>query len=268
MADPYVVVRNVGHTFRRQHLADLEALRGVELEIGAGEFLVLVGPSGCGKSTLLSLIAGLDRPTAGTITVGGRRVEGPSERLGMIFQRPLLLRWRSALDNVLVQVEMRGWRVADHAPRARALLAQVGLAGFEDAMPHELSGGMQQRVALCRALIHEPELLLMDEPFAALDALTREQMALDLQHLGLSAGVAVLFVTHSITEAVLLGHRIAVMSARPGRVAAIVEPRLPRPIELEHMTSRAFGDACAQIRETLVREGAFHRAGWQAEPGR
>jgi NitT/TauT family transport system ATP-binding protein len=259
------VVRNVGHTFRRQNLPDLEALRGVQLEIGRREFLVLVGPSGCGKSTLLSLIAGLDRPTAGTITIGGQRVAGPSERLGMIFQRPLLLRWRSTLDNVLLQMEMRGLSAARYADRARALLAQVGLTGFEHAMPHELSGGMQQRVALCRALIHEPDLLLMDEPFAALDALTREQMALDLQHLGLSAGVAVLFVTHSITEAVLLGHRIAVMSARPGQIAGIITPKLPRPIELEHMTARAFGDACAEVREFLMREGAFHRAGW--EPG-
>ena len=262
--DPYVVVDGVGHTFTRQHLSDLEALRGVDLTIGRGEFVVLVGPSGCGKSTLLSLIAGLERPSVGTIAVDGRPVQGPIDRLGVVFQRPLLLRWRSTLDNVLLQIEMRGLSTDAYVERARMLLAQVGLVGFERAMPQELSGGMQQRVALCRALIHEPDLLLMDEPFAALDALTREQMALDLQHLGLSAGVAVLFVTHSITEAVLLGHRIAIMSARPGRIAAVLAPRLKRPMELEDTASRAFGDACAEVREVLVHEGAFHRAGWGA----
>ena len=262
--DDYVAIAGVGHTFARRRLDDLVALSGVDLSVGRGEFVVLVGPSGCGKSTLLALIAGLMRPATGSIAIDGRPVVGPSERLGMIFQRPLLLRWRSALDNVLLQVEMRGGRPRDHVDRARSLLAQVGLGGFEHAMAHELSGGMQQRVALCRALIHDPELLLMDEPFAALDALTREQMALDLQHLGLSAGVAVLFVTHSITEAVLLGHRIAVMSARPGRIAGIVTPKLARPLELEDMTSSAFNDVCAQVRELLVREGAFHRAGWGA----
>ena len=262
--DAYVTIAGVGHTFGRRRLEDLVVLSGVDLTVGRGEFVVLVGPSGCGKSTLLALIAGLMRPSAGSIAIDGHPVAGPSERLGMIFQRPLLLRWRSALDNVLLQVEMRGGRARDHVDRARSLLARVGLAGFEHAMAHELSGGMQQRVALCRALIHEPELLLMDEPFAALDALTREQMALDLQHLGLSAGVAVLFVTHSITEAVLLGHRIAVMSARPGRIAGIVAPKLARPLELEDMTAPDFNDACAQVRDLLVREGAFHRAGWRS----
>jgi NitT/TauT family transport system ATP-binding protein len=257
--DRYVVIDGVGHAFRRQQLGSLEVLRDVNLTIGRGEFVVLVGPSGCGKSTLLSMVAGLLRPAQGTITIDGQPVSGPSPHLGMVFQRPLLLKWRTTLDNVLLQAEMRGLPRRAHVDHARELLAQVDLAAFEHCLPHELSGGMQQRVALCRALIHQPTLLLMDEPFAALDALTREQMALDLQHLGLSRGVAVLFVTHSITEAVLLGNRIVVMSARPGHIAGVVEPALERPIELAEMSSRAFGDACATVRELLVREGAFGR---------
>jgi NitT/TauT family transport system ATP-binding protein len=257
--DRYVVIDHVSHAFRRQQLGSLEVLRDVSLTIGRGEFVVLVGPSGCGKSTLLSMVAGLLRPDAGTITIDGQTVTEPSPHLGMVFQRPLLLKWRSTLDNVLLQAEMRGLPRRAYLDHARELLTQVGLAGFEHCLPHELSGGMQQRVALCRALICQPTLLLMDEPFAALDALTREQMALDLQHLGLSRGVAVLFVTHSITEAVLLGNRIVVMSARPGRIAGVVEPPLERPINLPEMTSRAFGDACAAVRELLVREGAFGR---------
>jgi NitT/TauT family transport system ATP-binding protein len=206
------------------------------------------------------MVAGLLRPTQGTVSVDGQPVNGPIPHLGMVFQRPLLLTWRTTLDNVLLQAEMRGLPRRAYVDHARELLTQVGLAGFEHCLPHELSGGMQQRVALCRALIHQPTLLLMDEPFAALDALTREQMALDLQSLGLSRGVAVLFVTHSITEAVLLGNRIVVMSARPGHIAGVVEPALERPIDLAEMTSRAFGDACATVRELLVREGAFGRS--------
>lgn len=258
--DRYVVIEGVSHAFRRQQLGSLDVLRDVNLTVGRGEFVVLVGPSGCGKSTLLSMVAGLLRPGQGTVSIDGQPVSGPSPHLGMVFQRPLLLTWRTTLDNVLLQAEMRGLPRRAYVDHARELLAQVGLAGFEHCLPHELSGGMQQRVALCRALIHQPTLLLMDEPFAALDALTREQMALDLQALGLSRGVAVLFVTHSITEAVLLGNRIVVMSARPGHIAGVVEPALERPIDLAEMNSRAFGDACATVRELLVREGAFGRS--------
>jgi NitT/TauT family transport system ATP-binding protein len=194
------------------------ALDNVGLSIGKGDFVSIVGPSGCGKSTLMLCVAGLTQPTEGSVTIEGRPVSGPVTDVGVVFQDALLLDWRSVLDNVLFQIEMRGLSKADYRDRAMQLLKQVGLAGFENKYPWELSGGMRQRVALCRALVHDPPLLLMDEPFGALDTLTRDQMNIDLLHLCAGGNKTVLFITHSITEAIFLSDRVIVMSQRPGRV--------------------------------------------------
>ncbi len=191
--------------------------------------MCIVGPSGCGKSTLLRLVAGLIAPTRGTITIEGRRVDGPREDVGIVFQKPTLLPWASALENVLMPLKLMGRPTAGPRGRALELLAMVGLAGFEHKLPGELSGGMQQRVAICRALIHDPPILLMDEPFGALDALTREEMTLELLQIWNERRKTIVFVTHSITEAVLLADRVVVMSARPGRIDHVLDVDVPRP---------------------------------------
>ncbi|GGI37768.1 ABC transporter ATP-binding protein [Cnuibacter physcomitrellae] len=207
----------------------VHALGPIDLTIGAGEFVSVVGPSGCGKSTLLKAVAGLVRPTAGEVRIGGKPVTKPHSDLGIVFQNPLLMDWRSVLSNVLLQAEMRSMPKRPAAEKARALLAQVGLSGFEDRRPHELSGGMQQRVGICRALLHDPPLIMMDEPFGALDALTREQMCYDLQDLWMQRRPTVLFITHSISEATLLSDRVIVMSSRPGQILAEYGMTRPRP---------------------------------------
>ena len=222
---PAVAARNVCKRFQSR-TGNVHALDDVSLTIGAGEFVSILGPSGCGKSTLLTMIAGLLPPTAGEIEVLGRPVNGPVHDLGIVFQQHLLLGWRTILDNVLLQIEVRRLNKADYIGRARALLARVGLAEFAKRFPDELSGGMNQRASIVRALIHDPGLLLMDEPFGALDAITRDQMGLDFHHLSREEGKTVVFITHSISEAVFLSNRVVVMSARPGTVAEIV------PIEL------------------------------------
>ncbi|MGX6602809.1 ABC transporter ATP-binding protein [Micromonosporaceae bacterium Da 78-11] len=207
----------------------VEALRDVSLEVTEGEFVAVVGRSGCGKSTLLRMIAGLLPATAGRIEVEGEPVTKPRRDISMMFQRPALLPWRSVLDNVLLPVQIFGWRRDEHQDRARHLLALTGLTGFEKRLPHELSGGMQQRVALCRALIAKPRVMLMDEPFSALDPLTREELAVELQRVHMEQEATTVFVTHSIDEAVLLADRVVVLSPRPGRVREILEVRIPRP---------------------------------------
>jgi NitT/TauT family transport system ATP-binding protein len=196
------------------------ALENIDVTIEAGEFVSIVGPSGCGKSTLLMCVAGLIAPSAGSVDIGNRPVSGPFTDLGIVFQEALLLDWRTVLGNVLFQIEMRGLDPKAYETRARELLARVGLGGFEGKSPWELSGGMRQRVAICRALIHDPPLLLMDEPFGALDTLTREQMNVDLQRLCAETGKTALFITHSISEAVFLSDRVLVMTPRPGRIIA------------------------------------------------
>jgi NitT/TauT family transport system ATP-binding protein len=207
----------------------VEALQDIDLEVGEGEFVAVVGRSGCGKSTLLRLVCGLLAATAGEIRVTGEPVTGPRRDVAMMFQRPALLPWRSVLDNVLLPVQMFGWRRADHRARALELLSMTGLTGFERRLPHELSGGMQQRVALCRALIAKPRVMLMDEPFSALDALTREELAGELQRVHMELGTTVVFVTHSIEEAILLADRVVVLTPRPGRVREIIDIDIPRP---------------------------------------
>ena len=203
------------------------------------------------------IVAGLLAPTSGRVTIDGAVIEGPQTNLGIVFQNPVLLAWRRALDNVLLQIEMRDLPTSAYVERARALLTSVGLAGFETRYPHELSGGMRQRVSICRALVHDPPLLLMDEPFGALDALTRDQMVLDLQHLCARGGKTVLFITHSITEAVFLSDRVLVMTPRPGTIDTIVTIELPRPRRLAVREDPRFGAYTRAIHERFLARGVL-----------
>lgn len=224
------------------------ALAGVSLSIGDGEFVSLVGPSGCGKSTMLRLISGLVVPSRGRVLLGGKPVTGPTPDVGFVFQAPTLLPWASVLDNVLFPLRMLGEIGPDSIGRAHELLALVGLSGFEKRRPDELSGGMQQRVAICRGLIRDPAVLLMDEPFAALDALTREEMCGHLLELWHRQPKTIVFVTHSINEAVFLSDRVVVMSARPGRIADEVPVDLPRKRLMEMDNRDEFHHATQRIR--------------------
>ena len=255
----YVELRGVAKTYRRA-ARETHALDPIDLTIRAGEFLAIVGPSGCGKSTLLRIVAGLHLASAGETRVAGRIVDRPQTDLGVVFQSPVLLDWRTALDNVLVQVELRSLDPRAYRDNALRLLDQIGLKDFADRYPYELSGGMRQRVAIARALIHDAPLLLMDEPFGALDALTREQMRLDLEALWLATRKTVLFITHSIDEAVLLADRVVVMSPRPGRIERVFEPALPRPRGLEARRSREFTDTAQAITDIFLARGVLHGA--------
>jgi NitT/TauT family transport system ATP-binding protein len=230
----------VSRVFKMPGDDPVHALANVSLSVRKGEFVSLVGPSGCGKSTLLRLLSGLDLPDRGTIEFKGRRIDGPLSGIGMVFQQPTLLPWRTVLDNVLLPMELMGQSRTAYVERARDLINTVGLSGFENRIPDQLSGGMQQRVGICRALIHEPDVLLMDEPFAALDMLTRDEMAIELGRICALRPVTVVFVTHSITEAVLLSDRVVVMSPRPGRIREIIDIELPRPRTEETELSAAF----------------------------
>ncbi|MFJ4709124.1 ABC transporter ATP-binding protein [Streptomyces anulatus] len=236
----------------RSKKRDVTAISGVSLDVAPGEFVAIVGPSGCGKSTLLKLVAGLLTASSGEVLLGGEQVTGPRHDIGYVFQRAALLEWRSALRNILLQAEIRHMEPASARERADDLIRMTGLTGFEDAYPHELSGGMQQRVALCRALLHEPPVLLMDEPFGALDALTREQMNTELNRIWRTTGTTVLLVTHSISEAVYLADRVVVMSPRPGTVTEVIEVGLPAERDYSETLGRPeFRAAAAHIRDLL-----------------
>ncbi len=213
--------------------------------------MTLVGPSGCGKSTTLRIVAGLVAPTDGGVRIRGRLVDRPIRDVGMVFQAPVLLPWRTVLGNVLFPAEMAGRRPGDYRDRARQLLRLAGLDGFADRHPHELSGGMQQRVAICRALLLGPSLLLMDEPFGALDILTRERMGFELLRIWSARRTTVLFVTHSITEAVLLSDAIVVMTARPGTARAVLRVDLPRPREASTLRDPRFVELTAAVRDHI-----------------
>ncbi|WP_407495765.1 ABC transporter ATP-binding protein [Pseudooceanicola sp. MF1-13] len=239
----------------------VQALDTINLSVAKGEFVSLLGPSGCGKSTLLSIVAGLEAPTTGAVTVEGAALTGPNTRSGVVFQSDLLLEWRSALDNVLLQIEMRGESTTPHIDHARELLDRVGLGKFHDSLPSQLSGGMRQRVAICRALVHKPSILLMDEPFGALDAITREQMTLDLSRLAADEQITVIFVTHSIEEAVFLGDRVIVMSPRPGRIAADIAVPIPQPRKEWPRGESHFDPYVRKARAVLEDEGAFRLEG-------
>jgi NitT/TauT family transport system ATP-binding protein len=239
----------------------VEALSGIDFKVGAGEFLSILGPSGCGKSTLLALATGLEFPTEGTVTVAGRPVERPVTDVGIVFQTDVLLDWRTVLGNIMLQIEMRNLDTAHYAERARTLLKMVGLAGFDDKRPFELSGGMRQRVSICRALVHDPDLLLMDEPFGALDAITREQMVMELHRIWEETRKSVVFVTHDIQEAIFLADRVLVMTPRPGRIAEIIEVDLPRPRSAKTKESPRFLELTAHIRHLFVQAGILQVIG-------
>jgi NitT/TauT family transport system ATP-binding protein len=238
---------NVSRTFHGRG-DTVEALRSVDLSIRTGEFVAIVGRSGCGKSTLLRIVAGLVPPTSGEVSVDNEPVTRPRRDLAMVFQKAALLPWRSVLGNVLLPADLLGLRRRDYRDRAMELLEMVGLGGFHRSRPHELSGGMQQRVALCRSLLVEPRALLMDEPFSALDALTREELSVELQRLHMERSTTVLFVTHSIDEAILLADRVVVLSPRPGRIKRIIPVDLPRPRTLGRTSQLA---EVAQLRAEL-----------------
>ncbi|OFX30282.1 MAG: hypothetical protein A2Z07_01610 [Armatimonadetes bacterium RBG_16_67_12] len=236
----------------------VQALADVNLAVEPGEFVSILGPSGCGKSTLLLAVAGLVTPTRGEVRIDGTPVREPVREVGVVFQEHLLLDWRSVLDNVLLQVELRGARRSEYEAPARALLQRMGLGGFEAKLPFELSGGMRQRVAIARAIIHNPRLLLMDEPFGALDALTREQMRVDLERLWLDLRNTVLFVTHDIAEAILLSDRVAVVTSRPGQLADVIPIALPRPRTGDVQAGPEFLDYRARILGVLYKIGVLH----------
>jgi len=227
------------------------ALDRISLDVAENEFVVLVGQSGCGKSTLLKMVAGLVPATAGSIAVHGTPVAGPREDVGIVFQAPVLLNWRDVQQNVLFPIEILRRDVRQYREVALDLIRLVGLAGFENKHPRELSGGMQQRVAICRALIHDPTILLMDEPFGALDALTREEMSLELLRIWEERRKTILFVTHSIAEAILLADRVVVMSPRPGRIARVIEVRLPRPRAMSMESTPEFRGHADEIRDLI-----------------
>jgi NitT/TauT family transport system ATP-binding protein len=250
----FVRIDNVEKSFSSQK-RQVKAVDGVSLSIRPGEFVSVVGPSGCGKSTLMMMVSGLLPVSAGRIDVREQKVTAPVTDVGIVFQRDALLEWRTILDNVLLQIDVRGFERARYEPKARELLKRVGLGGFEEYHPWELSGGMRQRVSMCRALVHNPSMLLMDEPFGALDALTREQMNVDLQRIWMEDRKTVLFITHSIWEAIFLADRVIVMSPRPGRIAKEIIVDLPRPRRLAVRESAEFGHYASQVREQFQKFG-------------
>lgn len=257
--NPAVIgLENVTIRFKSRR-SDVIAVQNVSLAIAKREFVSIVGPSGCGKSTLLKAIVGLIRPTQGQVTLNGRIVAEPQKEVGIVFQRPALLEWRGTRHNILLQAEMRGMSAKEAAKRADELIALVGLRGFEKALPHELSGGMQQRVAICRALLHDPAILLMDEPFGALDAMTREQLNMDLYNLWEQTHKTIVFVTHSIPEAVFLGTRVVVMTPRPGRLSETIAIDLPENRDYTNiMRHPRFAELTTHIRQRLA--SAYHQA--------
>ena len=244
-------VEHIGHVYD-DHNGHVEALDDISFEIASGEFVCIVGPSGSGKSTLLRMLAGLIPSQQGQIWLNGQLVEAPARSIGLVFQKANLMPWRTVHDNIALPLELAGVDANDLDRRTRTLIDLVGLNGFAQAYPRALSGGMEQRVAIARALIHEPSLLLLDEPFGALDALTRERMALELTRIWAAQKTTVVMVTHSIQEAVFLSDRVLVMTDRPGRIARDVRIRLPRPRDLIALQTEAFADLAGQVRAAIV----------------
>ena len=254
MAEPFIHLAGVRKVYRARR-SEFLAVSEVTFDVAAGELVALVGPSGCGKTTLLKILAGLHPHDAGEVRIGSAAQPfDPSRDIGMVFQQPLLLKWRRILDNVMLPAEILGLPLAQYRDRARDLLALVGLKGSEDKYPYELSGGMQQRAAIARALLHDPKLILMDEPFGALDALTREKMNLELLRIWQEAKKTIVFVTHGITEAVFLGTRVVVLSAGPARMADNFKVDLPHPRTLDIKTTEKFGEYSRRIYRLLGME--------------
>jgi NitT/TauT family transport system ATP-binding protein len=251
---PYVEINGVGKAYNTSG-APVRALEGINLAVKPGEFVSIVGPSGCGKSTLLKCVAGLQSVTEGEIRVKGQRVAQPPDNMGFVFQKDVLLDWRTVLHNVLLMAEFRGLPTRDYVDRARSLLAVFGLQGFENRYPWELSGGMRQRVAICRALLVDPELLLMDEPFGALDALTRDDLNIELERLWVETRKTILFITHGIAEAVYLADRVVVMARNPGRIAETFSVDIPRPRPLSVRNTPQFGEYAQHIRHLFATLG-------------
>jgi NitT/TauT family transport system ATP-binding protein len=249
-----IEVEHLNKTFGSQS-GQIVALDDINFTVRENEFISIVGPSGCGKSTLLKIFAGLIQQTSGTAKLRGIPIEGPRRDIGVVFQSPVLFPWRTVRENVLLPIDVLKLSRRDYEASAAALLKMAGLQGFENNYPTELSGGMQQRVGLVRALIHEPAILLMDEPFGALDALTRETMNLELQRIWSERKRTVIFITHSISEAIFLGDRVLVMTPRPGRLSVDMTIDLPRPRTLEMMATKEFGEYATEIRKLLSAKG-------------
>ncbi len=253
-ASPYVSLDRVGKTYLSSR-GPVAALENISLDIRPREFVSVVGPSGCGKSTLLKLVGGLENISSGRVVVDGKALDGPPDRLGMVFQRDVLLDWRTILDNVLLSIEFTRKPRAEERERAMALLARFGLGGFEHRFPWELSGGMRQRASICRALLADPELLLMDEPFGALDAMTRDDLNVELAQIWQDTRKTLLFITHSIVEAVFLSDRVVMMSKAPGVIVDTIVIDLPRPRRLAVRDSAEFAAYVHRIRHHFAELG-------------
>ena len=245
-----MAVERLGHVYRNPQ-GQIEALSDVAFQVAPQEFLCLVGPSGCGKSTLLRLMAGLLQPTQGQVRLNGQPLTGPRRQVGIVFQKANLMPWRSVRDNVVLPLELAGVPRSEALRRADALIELVGLAGFERTRPRNLSGGMEQRVAIARALVHDPEILLLDEPFGALDAMTRERMSIELLRIWEASHKTVVMVTHNIQEAVFLADRVLVLGPRPGRIRATFDIPLPRPRDVAVQYTLLFGELAGQVRAAI-----------------
>jgi NitT/TauT family transport system ATP-binding protein len=255
MTQPHIRLQNVSKTYKTKN-GIVEACADINLDIKQSEFVAIVGPSGCGKTTIMKMVAGLTSYSSGTIDIGDQRVDRPQTDVGIVFQDAILLDWRDVLSNVMLQIDIRRMDRAKYESVAMNLLKATGLEGFEKKKPYELSGGMRQRVSICRALVHDPNMLMMDEPFGALDALTREQIAMDIQRLWMEKRITALHITHSIPEAVLLADRVVVMGPRPGRIVEIIDIDLPRPRRLDKLPP-AFNDYSGRIRDIFKAKGVL-----------
>lgn len=244
-----IQIRDLSKSYTSRDGNIIEAVQEVSFEVAAGEFVSVVGPSGCGKSTLLKIIAGIRSKSSGVVLLQGTPVEGPRRDTGVVFQSAILLPWRNVMGNIMVPIEIQGLDRETYSVRALRYLELVGLKGFEEKYPRELSGGMQQRVGICRALVHDPAVMLMDEPFGALDAMTREHMNLELLDIWAESNKTILFITHSISEAVFMADRVIVLSPRPARILEVVNIDLPRPRRMEMLNSETLGYYTSRIRE-------------------
>jgi NitT/TauT family transport system ATP-binding protein len=252
-----IVARGLSKSYPAADGGEIVALNNLDFEILDGEFVSVIGQSGCGKSTLLKILAGLLPYKTGAVEMNGKSLRGPSPDAAVVFQSPVLLPWRTVIDNILLPLEFRKLQVSDYRQHALDLLAMVGLQDFTRRYPFELSGGMQQRAAIVRALVQNPRILLMDEPFGALDAMTREQMNLELMRIWAQSRKTVIFITHSIAEAIFLSDRVVAMTARPGRIAEIIEIDLPRPRELSVINTDRFGRYASHLRTLIDARGGM-----------